>query len=359
MQFFLGLSWNKLRVTSYNMKQTLTIIIILATNFTFGQFSEQKIITDSSEIEIIRNSVYKIYEETFKFKDSVFYSVSYIKDTSIIENEGWSRKNKIRIGKWKKYNPDGIWINTIDYDKDSWEYNKEKFPYFCLLDSMKLLGDRLIIDKYGKPFFEKNVRYQFWGSVSQEFIVFNDTGIIKQIRFIGDWNEPHIEKPNIFQLQYSIQLDKDHIYDNGGSIIEINLDSLGNLIKEDNKYNLSFDGWKKGESETFSLTYNKAIEICQQNGMIKSDTMKYITELQINSNKSSLYSGRFIFEIVQNLSYKVIDGTCPEKCNFEITYRKWLIDPWTSELLENRKYRSFGHWSHGNGGGGENIEIIE
>lgn len=57
-----------------------------------GQFQKKTMTTDSSEIEIIKNSVYKIYEETYIDTDSVWYSVKFIDDTTQVHKEGWKTK---------------------------------------------------------------------------------------------------------------------------------------------------------------------------------------------------------------------------------------------------------------------------
>lgn len=75
----------------------------------YGQFEKIQFETDSTAVELIRNSVYRIKEEVYKLKDSVFYNVSYIEDTTQLHIEGWKRKNGQYFGEWSEYKLDGTW----------------------------------------------------------------------------------------------------------------------------------------------------------------------------------------------------------------------------------------------------------
>lgn len=81
------------------MRNLISIALILSFTSSFGQKPFREVIeTDSSKIEIIRNSVYRVYEEIFKKNDSVWFSVSYIDDTTKLNTEGWKLKNGRQLG---------------------------------------------------------------------------------------------------------------------------------------------------------------------------------------------------------------------------------------------------------------------
>ncbi len=324
------------------MKKTFLFVLILGCIAPiFGQFSTQKIVTDSSEIEIIRNSVYKIWEETFKHKDSIFYSVRYINDTSLIKTQGWERKNGEYFGRWVEYSPKGIWLCTKDYDTDTWKFNDKEYPYQGLLDSMKQVADNIIIKKYGLAFFRNNIRFKFHGY----------TYIDRQ--YLGNWDEPIKIKPNTFALDYTVKLDNKHLY---YGLLRIELDSIGNIIDQFDSYEVSFQGRKVLKYDKFKLTYNQAIEICKQNGLQTGKEKEFSASLIFGFSKRDLYAGEYYFMVTQKYDEKT-DGDCKRNCLVTKYYNVWRINPWTSELFFNKKMKQETSWTPGCGVTGNFIEL--
>ena len=99
------------------MKLTIYITILFFSIQAFGQKKpfRENIETDSSSIEIIRNSVYRCYYETYKFKDSIWTNITYIDDTTQLNTEGWKTKSKKYLGIWKEYNRQGELMYTWNY----------------------------------------------------------------------------------------------------------------------------------------------------------------------------------------------------------------------------------------------------
>ncbi len=155
-----------------------SIILILNSMCVYGQFSSEKISTDSSEIEIIRNSEYRVYEETYKNKDSVWYSVRYIKDTSQIKTERWKTKNNRYLGVWKEYTLNGTLMYTLDHFNGICEINISLYPYHDLLELMKAKADSLIISVYSLEFFKDHVRFDY------KCYAYDEDG------YVGSWIEP-------------------------------------------------------------------------------------------------------------------------------------------------------------------------
>ncbi|WP_417861501.1 hypothetical protein [Winogradskyella sediminis] len=177
-----------------NSKFLLTFFILISGLSVFGQFSRENISTDSSEIEIIRNSVYHIYQENFKDKDSVWRSIHFIKDTTRLNTEGWAKKSGQRIGIWKEFNFDKQLLFTRDYDNAICDVNRKLFPHHEILDRMKKKADSLIISNYSQEFFDSQVRFNFNCSA------YDKDG------YVGSWTEPMKRKPTEFLFRYQVRL---------------------------------------------------------------------------------------------------------------------------------------------------------
>ena len=207
---------------------SLITLLLYLTASGQNSFSRRNIETDSSDIEIIRNSLYHCYSETYKYRDSVWFSVHYINDTTKLHSEGWIRKNHKRFGIWKEYNYDGEVMYTIDYDNSVYVINRAYYPYFDILEQMKLRADSLIIAIYSKDFFEKHVRFDF------------DCCAYDQDGSVGDWTDPMERKPTEFLFKYSVRLTTSGWQPD---MICIELDSLGNHISS---YSYGFEDVKDG-----------------------------------------------------------------------------------------------------------------
>jgi len=159
-----------------------------------AQWSKEVIETDSSTIEIIRNSVYRIYQENYKVGDSAWRSVSFIKDTTRLVTEGWKKKSGARLGIWREYDFKGRLMFTRDYDNAVCEINKELYPYHEILVKMKKKADSLIISTYSQVFFDEHVRFDF------------NCSAYDQDGYVGDWTEPMKRKPTKFLFRYQVRL---------------------------------------------------------------------------------------------------------------------------------------------------------
>jgi hypothetical protein len=218
---------------------------------------------------------------------------------------------------------------------------------------MKLIGDKFIVEKYGKPFLSTNVKHQFWGRTCASYSVDPKTNRVFIEDGCIDWIDPPFERPRLFKLQYSIRFDDDHVYDNSRNIIELDLDSNGNLLNQKEFY-----ARKNPTTDTFNLTYDMGVKICTDSGQI-SDTLDFKGDLKFISREDDKYFGQYIFELYQRIKFEVIEGHCPKDCRYEKTYRKCRVDPWTATLLESHKYKENGHWWNGMGGSGENIRVVD
>ena len=336
-------------------KTIIGIILTLHISPVFGQFSEEKIISDSTEVRLVRNSVYRVWEETYKYKDSVFYSVRYLDDTTKTKIEGWKRKNGDYFGNWVEYSPEGTWLHTINYDRDIWKVNKKEYPFYSLLDSMKRCADNIIIKKYGLAFFKNNIRFKFHGFTEIAYRETTNEGTFwTRDKYLGSWIEPIKIKPNSYTLDYTIRLGNKHFYYNK---LRIRVDSLGNIIDKPDDFDGMFAERKAAKLDKFSLTYEKALDICKKNGLKIEKGNSIDAELRYDFRKRDLYAGEYYFEVAQQYDVK-IEGDCKKKCLEIKYYNVWRLNPWTSELFFSKKMKRVTSWTPGCGvsGGYEDID---
>lgn len=312
----------------------ISTILILTSLSTFGQFSRQKIETDSSDIEIIKNSVYHIYEETYKTKDSVWYSVHFIKDTTRLNTEGWSTKDDKYLGVWEEFNFDGQLMYTRDYENATCEINKELYPFYDLLEKMKLKADSLIISTYSKEFFEKHVRFDF------NCYTYDKDG------YVGSWTEPIKRKPTKFLFRYQVKLNTSKWYD---EMIGIELDEEGEYIP-----NIGFSnnyGFEKvnSDSKTFKIDKNKAIEIAKSKGLKTNDLSKISEFLKWKKfKKPEFYNGQFKYYITE-FTDEIKDIKKEGRSRIIYKYNVYSFDPWAGEFIEKKKMKRVREWEKNSG----------
>jgi hypothetical protein len=317
-----------------NRKVILPTILILTSLLTFGQFSEKKIETDSSHIRIIKNSVYKTYTETYKFKDLEWYSVHFIKDTTRLNTEGWSIKDGKRIGIWKEYNFDGQLMYTRDYDNAVCEVNKSLYPFHDTLERMKTKADNLIINTYSKEFFEEHVRFDF------NCYAYDEDG------YVGSWTEPIERKPTKFLFRYQVKLNTSEWYD---EMIGIELDEKGEYIPNEGFWNnYGFEN-VKSNNKTFQIDKNKAIEIAKTKGLQVNNLEKVSEFLKWEKfKKAEFYNGQFKYYITE-FTNEIKDIKDEGRSRIVYKYNVYSFDPWTGEFIEKKRMKRVREWEKNSG----------
>jgi len=314
-----------------NSKFLLTFFTLISGLSVFGQFSRENISTDSSEIEIIRNSVYHIYEEIYKNKDSIWHSVHFIKDTTRLNTEGWKRKSGKRLGIWKEYNFNKQLLFTRDYDNAICEVNKKLFPHHEKLERMKKMADSLIISNYSQEFYDNHVRFDF------NCYAYDKDG------YVGSWTEPMKRKPTEFLFRYQVRL-KNSEWQSG--MIGINLDEKGNYIPSHDRFNNN--GFEKlnSKSRTFEIDKTKAISIAKKHGLKGENVSEFLKWERFN--KATFYDGQFRYYIAELTDQ--IDEIKKEGRS-RITYKLnvYSFNPWTGEFLETKKMKQIKEWGKDSG----------
>jgi len=331
------------------MKTLISIAFFLSFTLTFGQKPFLEVIeTDSSKIEIVRNSIYRVYEETYKRNDSVWYSVSYIDDTTKLNTEGWELKSGKRLGIWKEYNRKGKLLYTWNHDNHTCIVNPKLYPYHQTLEKMKAVADSLIIAAYGKEFMDKHVVFEFdcdaYNQYKTKFGGFKDSMWTKD--YLGSWTEPMKSKPNYFLLNYEVRLnptDKDFIE------LGVCFDDKGNYVASDDVWNNYGFELIKQENKNFVLDKTKAIAIAKKNGLVLSDSSK-IDEFLFweNFKNQQYYNGQFryyISDLVGQETYQI----SKERQGIKYKYMVYIFNPWTGEFVEKKKMKYIKEWENENG----------
>ncbi len=305
------------------------LIILFCGESSFSQFSRENIETDSSNIEIVRNSLYRVYEETFKNKDLIWYSVRYINDTNQINTEGWETKKRIRLGTWNEYSIEGELLYTLNYDSGTSYINKEFYPDHGILEKMKQIADSMIINEYSKNFFDNYVRFSFTCNA------YDKEG------YVGSWEEPLKRNPESFVLRYDVRIDSSEWQK---YMIGIELDKNG-------KYRQSNDIWNncgfenvQTPQKTFLLNRTKALEIAIENGLQASDTVEILTFLKWESfKKGSYYNGEFKYYIAELKD--IIKNINPNgRSRVEYKYKVYTFNPWSGEFINVKKMKQVQEW---------------
>jgi len=331
----------------------IATLIILSSINVFSQFERVEIETDSTQIELVRNSVYRIWEETYKDKDSVFYSVRYIEDTAQLYIEGWKRKNGQYFGNWSEFKIDGTWLYTIDYSNHSWEYNKKEYKFQPLKDAMKGKADKLLIEKFGKEFFENNIAFNFYGHTYIGKWETYDSGTFwMQDQYLGSWIEPVKQIPNSFMLRYTIKLGNNEFYND---MLKVELDSTGNLIIEPSKFEVRVQEIVIPQKTKFTITKEKAIQIAKNNKLEDIEEI-YQADLRFGWRKLAEYPGEFYYEVAQKYD-EITEGDCKPNCTITRFFNVWRFNPWTSELIFKKPMKQISRWNRGCGVTGPYVEL--
>jgi hypothetical protein len=332
------------------MKPTLYLILFLLSVNAFSQKKPFKEIieTDSSTIEIIRNSEYKCWDETFKFKDSTRFISWFIEDTTQISYESWGRKsiNKY-IGISREYKKDGTLMYEWDHEKGICKVNRTLYPYYEMLEEMKIKADSMIIKTYSKDFFNNHVRFEYEGGAwFGEWKVY-DKDTVWSTSSVGSWTEPMTRKPNHYRIVYRVRLSKN---DEPGIELGIELDSIGNYYPSDDDRwgNYGFEAIK-GNQRTFNIDKNRAIEIAKTNGLVVTDSSEISEFLTWERfGKKEFYNGQYRYYI-SDLTGKT--EYTEEKDRKGIIYRfnVYTFNPWTGESVEMKKMKRRHEWGKNSG----------
>jgi len=332
------------------MKPTIYLLFFL---FSINALCQNKpsweiIETDSSSIEIIRNYLYKCWDETYKYKDSTRFIAWFIDDTTQVHYESWEEKTINRnFGISREYKKDGTIMYEWDHDKGILTVNRAYYPYYNMLEEMKIKADSMIIKTYSKEFFGDHIRFEYEGSAwFGEWKVF-DKDTVWSTNMVGSWREPMTRKPNHFRIKYTVVFSQT---DETGIGLEIELDSLGNYYpsKNDMWGNYGFEK-VKGKQRTFNIDKNEAIEIAKSNGLVVTDSSE-ISEFLTweKSGKKEFFNGQYRYYI-SVLTGKTEYTECNDRKGIIYRFNVYVFNPWTGKFIEMKKMKNRHEWGKNSG----------
>lgn len=309
-------------------------IFIFVSQVFFSQYSEKKIKTDSSEIKIIKNSKYKVWEEKLNDKDYIIHKSWFISDTTKISSEGIMDKNRRTIS-WKEYNENGDWLYSRDYKNGNCLINKSLYPYHQLFEDMKQKAEELIEKNYGTEFLANYVRFECDGNAyKKELIKWNDGTKLYSSKHVGSWTEPLKAKPDQFIFKYAVKVSDS---DWRSNMIGIELDSLGNYVVNDNLVGIYGFEDVKLKDKKFNINYLEFYNIAITKGLDKRNELNRFLDWE-KINPRDFYSGSFIFSITELIkieNYKKFNRT-----GKVYKFNVYVFNPWTGEFLEKKKMKS-------------------
>lgn len=315
------------------MRIYLTIIFVITTLSTKAQ-KNFSVKTDSS---IVRTEFYpggKEVKETINDKDLVYYKF-YRNNGNVATSTATYDKSGRRIGLAKEYTDNGKLLYTINHDKGTWTVaNKASYPFYDLQAKMKKRADSLVIEMYGKRFLEDHAIWSVDGSY-----IYNENES-------GNWTDNLKQKPNKFLFRYDVKFDKNHGYDD---LMEFELDAKGKFIPSVSEQIFGFEKIDKKQNQGFQLSFDNALRIAKQNGLIENDSTKAMPLLKWEGfNKPTLYNGQFRFYVI--IKTKTVKNLNPNgRSNVTDKYDVYSFNPWTGQFLEKKKMKSIRSWQEHSG----------
>lgn len=294
----------------------------------------QKFETDSSIVEIRDNTNFGLnsIEEYNRLKDSnKTYYKKIFSDTKNLRTEGIIIGDYY-VGVWNFYSNEGILEEVLDYDKGIWTvYDKHLFPYYDLKQRMKSKGDSLIINIYGKLFFDTHILLNIYGSSLREF---------------NDWNKSESNPPDSYLLRYDIKM-LDGTFER--EMIQLELDSLGGYIPCPYEEINGFERLESNEQNTLRITFKEALEKAKKLGLKETDSIKAYGSLHWDSfEKPELYNGKFKYYVT--ILKETIKSKVPEnRTRIVHKFDVYVFNPWTGDFIEKKKMISRTEWGKNSG----------
>ncbi|UFH33270.1 hypothetical protein LNP04_06005 [Chryseobacterium sp. C-71] len=306
------------------LKKIIIINLTFLNIFFYAQFEKKIIETDSTRIEIIKNSKYKVFNEIYKYKDSIWSKVTFINDTLKLKSKGWTTKQHKRLGFWQEYNEDGDLMYSRDYDKNTCIINSKLYPYYDLLVETKKKADKLILENYGEKFMNNHVIFEFYCSAYENS------------KYVGSWDEPLTDRPNRFIFDYSIRLKKT----DKPTYLRIEIDKNGQFVPQEHYYNYAGFEKIKEKNKIFRISKDDAIAIANKKGLNSNNSGKVQDYLVWESLKTKeFYNGHFRYYIT-NLVDKIHYKKSEDRKGIIYKFDVYVFNPWTGKFLEKKKMKS-------------------
>ena len=110
-----------------------------------------------------------------------------------------------------------------------------------------------------------------------------------------------------------------------------------------------FEKIDKKQNQGFQLSFDNALRIAKQNGLVENDSTKAMSFLKWEGfNKPILYNGQFRFYVI--IKTKTVKDLNPNgRSNVTDKYDVYSFNPWTGQFLEKKKMKSIRSWEEHSG----------
>ena len=242
-----------------------------------------------------------------------FYDNNKIHEESIFDEDG------DEIGISKMYSHSGKLISIIDNDKGKWVYaDVNFFPFYGLLNNIKIRADSFVKAAYGESFFQRNVKWVI------------GTSAIYNKDESGSWNDRFKKRPNKFLMRYAVKLDAAHSYKD---MIEFKLDSTGKFAPNTGIEEVYGFEKRNDSNNTFNLSYDQALEKVKQSENYKKGKNVTAFLKWDMTTKDSFYCGQFRFYVIQHTKHKRKRNVNEDRRITRTYFNVWVFNPWTGEYL--------------------------
>lgn len=243
----------------------------------------------------------------------------------------------LKTGIYESYDEEGNETAYVDFDSDKARFktdNSSKKGKLKLLE-LKKAADEVVINAYGKAFFEHHIklnRQKSRGYYPTSFVYPGNNGQPSQRFAPFYWYMPENDTITFADFSYNIFLDEDHYSD----IIVVRLDPRGNVVSaKDNSLanpeNMT-RGLITGTHGQRYLSPGKAIEYAGQNGL-KTGENGYLIDVSWVPFDKGGTNGRLYYRILFNRFEKPMAG------GNLFLYDEWLIDPFNREIIKDREFK--------------------
>lgn len=282
--------------------------------------------TDSSTIRFVYSKEKNLIYELNRLKNSsIMYLTERYFDTKNTRRIIKTMSLSTNIGVSRTFSNKGEIEELHDFDKGKWiVFKKEKFPFYDSKMKMKSKGDSIIRSIYSLDFLKNHVVWNF-----DESYTFNN----EKKQYYVDSSK---EAPNKYLLVYDIYV-KETSYGNTREMIQFELDSTGNLIKNDEIR--GFERLSKMTDKTFVINYEKALKKVKSFEKDLNDTTKIEVCLKWEDfDRQGIFNGKYwyYFQVPTEIINRKIQGY---SSYIEYMYNVYIFDPWTSEFVEMKKMK--------------------
>jgi|GEM_PF-4746011 len=226
-----------------------------------------------------------------------------------------------KTGIYREYLKNGKPDQTFDYNTLTWTvYNMLRHPYYKEQMAMKAKGDSIIIERYGRDFFTKNVIFN--ASLSK----------VTDSKSWSYWTDKLEEPPVSYMLSYNVKIDEQNSYSRIGLTF-----SPAGVFDPENSH-----AFEAGNPRTaFKMTFAGVLKEAIRQGFPESDTSKADGTLVFEGEDGSR---RFLYYLTIPQTEGIPSGSYDRKPTYK--YLVYVFNPWTGQFIEKKKMKTWALWEY-------------